>query len=120
MLKCRSFEPCSVSETRNVRGFQSAPDTKNIIFLANRLLSKKITKTGERTNGPENLYINQFINTPANDPLPRPATNDHSRSLATSVTHMPFGPVASLTWGNGVTDARTFDLDYRMTSARRL
>jgi RHS repeat-associated protein len=37
-------------------------------------------------------------------------------NLATSVTHMPFGPVASLTWGNGVTDARTFDLDYRMTS----
>jgi RHS repeat-associated protein len=37
-------------------------------------------------------------------------------NLATSVTHLPFGPVASLTWGNGVTDARTFDLDYRMTS----
>jgi RHS repeat-associated protein len=37
-------------------------------------------------------------------------------NLATSVTHMPFGPVASLTWGNGVTDVRTFDLDYRMTS----
>jgi hypothetical protein len=33
-------------------------------------------------------------------------------NLATSVTHMPFGPLASLTWGNGVTDARTFDLDY--------
>jgi RHS repeat-associated protein len=39
-------------------------------------------------------------------------------SLATSVTHMPFGPLASLTWGNGVTDARTFDLDYRMTSVK--
>lgn len=39
-------------------------------------------------------------------------------SLATSVTHMPFGPVASLTWGNAVTDARTFDLDYRMTSVK--
>jgi YD repeat-containing protein len=37
-------------------------------------------------------------------------------NLATSVTHMPFGPLLSLTWGNGVTDARTFDLDYRMTS----
>ena len=31
---------------------------------------------------------------------------------------MPFGPVASLTWGNGVTDARTFDQDYRMTSVK--
>jgi len=39
-------------------------------------------------------------------------------NLATSITHMPFGPVKSLTWGNGVTDARTFDLDYRMTSVK--
>ena len=39
-------------------------------------------------------------------------------SLATSVTHMPFGPIASLSWGNGVTDARTFDQDYRMTSVK--
>ena len=39
-------------------------------------------------------------------------------SLATSVTHMPFGPFASLSWGNGVTDARTFDQDYRMTSVK--
>jgi RHS repeat-associated protein len=39
-------------------------------------------------------------------------------TLATSVTHMPFGPLASLTWSNGVTDARTFDLDYRMTSVK--
>ncbi len=29
---------------------------------------------------------------------------------------MPFGPVKSFTYGNGVTDARTYDLDYRMTS----
>jgi RHS repeat-associated protein len=39
-------------------------------------------------------------------------------NLATSITHMPFGPVATLTYGNGVTDARTFDLDYRMTSVK--
>jgi YD repeat-containing protein len=39
-------------------------------------------------------------------------------NLATSVTHLPFGPVASLTYGNGVTDARTYDLDYRMTSVK--
>jgi RHS repeat-associated protein len=37
-------------------------------------------------------------------------------NLATSVTHMPFGPASSWTYGNGVTDTRTFDLDYRMTS----
>ena len=39
-------------------------------------------------------------------------------NLATSITHLPFGPVASLTYGNGVTDARTYDLDYRMTSVK--
>lgn len=37
-------------------------------------------------------------------------------NLASSVTHMPFGPASSWTYGNGVTDSRTFDLDYRMTS----
>jgi YD repeat-containing protein len=37
-------------------------------------------------------------------------------NLATSVTHLPFGPASSWTYGNGITDARTFDLDYRMTS----
>ena len=39
-------------------------------------------------------------------------------NLATSVTHMPFGPVASLTYGNGITDTRTYDLDYRMTGVK--
>ena len=39
-------------------------------------------------------------------------------NLATSVTHLPYGPVASFTYGNGVTDARTYDLDYRMTSVK--
>jgi len=36
-------------------------------------------------------------------------------NLATSITHLPFGPVASFTWGNGVTHATTFDNDYRQT-----
>jgi RHS repeat-associated protein len=39
-------------------------------------------------------------------------------NVATSITHLPFGPVASLTFGNGMTDARTFDLDYRMTGVK--
>ena len=36
-------------------------------------------------------------------------------TLISGVTHLPFGPVASLTWGNGVTRATTFDADYRQT-----
>ena len=39
-------------------------------------------------------------------------------NLATSILHMPFGPASGWTYGNGVTDARTFDLDYRMTSVK--
>jgi YD repeat-containing protein len=34
-------------------------------------------------------------------------------NIATLVKHMPFGPILSLTWGNGVTDTRTFDHAYR-------
>ena len=39
-------------------------------------------------------------------------------NLATSITHMPFGPVSGFTYGNSVTDTRTYDLDYRMTSVK--
>jgi YD repeat-containing protein len=36
-------------------------------------------------------------------------------SLVSSVTHLPFGPVSSLSWGNGVTHVTNFDADYRQT-----
>ena len=39
-------------------------------------------------------------------------------NLATSIAHLPFGPVSGFTYGNGVTDTRTFDLDYRMTAVQ--
>ncbi|MFZ3326176.1 MAG: DUF6531 domain-containing protein [Methylocella sp.] len=39
-------------------------------------------------------------------------------NIATSVTHMPFGPVSGFTYGNGVTDTRTYDLDYRTTAIK--
>jgi RHS repeat-associated protein len=35
--------------------------------------------------------------------------------LATAVGYQPFGPMANWTSGNGVTNTRTFDLDYRVT-----
>ena len=31
---------------------------------------------------------------------------------------MPFGPVSAFTYGNGITDTRTYDLDYRTTSIK--
>lgn len=41
-------------------------------------------------------------------------------NLATSVTHMPFGPVKSFTYGNGITETRTYDLDYRATAIKAM
>ncbi|WP_218569275.1 RHS repeat-associated core domain-containing protein [Pseudomonas sp. F(2018)] len=34
--------------------------------------------------------------------------------LATSLSYMPFGPLKSLTWANGLTLSRTYDQDYRL------
>lgn len=39
-------------------------------------------------------------------------------NVATSIAHLPYGPVSGFTYGNGVTDTRTYDLDYRATSVR--
>ncbi|MGH8321682.1 MAG: RHS repeat domain-containing protein [Gammaproteobacteria bacterium] len=32
------------------------------------------------------------------------------------ITYKPFGPITGLTYGNGLTDTRTYDQDYRLTS----
>jgi len=37
-------------------------------------------------------------------------------SIASAIAYEPFGPVTGFTFGNGVTDARTYDPDYRLTS----
>ena len=36
--------------------------------------------------------------------------------ILVNVNYRPFGPVNALTFGNGVAETRSFDLDYRMTS----
>ena len=38
-----------------------------------------------------------------------------SRPVVSGVAYQPFGPVSALTYGNGVAEARSFDLDYRLT-----
>jgi RHS repeat-associated protein len=44
------------------------------------------------------------------------ASDGHgSRVLVSGVTYLPFGPLASMTLGNGVTVSRAFDQDYRLT-----
>lgn len=37
-------------------------------------------------------------------------------TFASNITYQPFGPLKSLTWANGTTLQRTYDLDYRLTA----
>lgn len=39
-------------------------------------------------------------------------------TIATGIAWQPFGPVRALTWGNGVTDTRTYDFAYRTLTIR--
>jgi RHS repeat-associated protein len=47
--------------------------------------------------------------------MPAPRTPGGT-SVVSSITYLPFGPVSGLTYGNGIAEARSFDLDYRQTS----
>lgn len=38
------------------------------------------------------------------------------RSVVSGVTYLPFGPVSGLKFGNGITETRTYDQDYRLTN----
>ena len=41
---------------------------------------------------------------------------DEPTTFVSDVTYLPFGPLKSLTWNNGTTLQRTYDLDYRLTA----
>ncbi|MGH8332528.1 MAG: RHS repeat protein, partial [Pseudomonas sp.] len=41
---------------------------------------------------------------------------DKPIAFAQDLTYLPFGPLKSLTWNNGTTLQRTYDLDYRLTA----
>jgi RHS repeat-associated protein len=43
------------------------------------------------------------------------APGGSAQSIVSSVAYQPFGPVSALTYGNGIAEKRTFDLDYRLT-----
>ena len=42
--------------------------------------------------------------------------NGSARSVASNISYQPFGPVSGLAFGNGITEAHSFDLDYRLTN----
>ena len=37
-------------------------------------------------------------------------------TVVSAITYLPFGPTRALTYGNSLTETRTYDLDYRLTS----
>ncbi len=37
-------------------------------------------------------------------------------SVLSGISYQPFGPQNALTFGNGIAETRTFDLDYRLTA----
>jgi len=46
----------------------------------------------------------------------KPPGASSATNIATSIGYEPFGPVSSLTYGNGITGTYAFDLDYRATT----
>ncbi|WP_162882140.1 RHS repeat-associated core domain-containing protein, partial [Pseudomonas coronafaciens] len=43
------------------------------------------------------------------------AIGNKTATLASNISYLPFGPVNSLTWGNGILLSRTYDKDYQLT-----
>ncbi|QHE97013.1 RHS repeat protein [Pseudomonas syringae pv. maculicola str. ES4326] len=43
------------------------------------------------------------------------AIGNKTATLASNISYQPFGPVNSLTWGNGILLSRTYDQDYQLT-----
>jgi RHS repeat-associated protein len=46
----------------------------------------------------------------------QPQGATQSTPVLSKITYEPFGPANALTYGNGVTESRSFDLDYRLTT----
>jgi RHS repeat-associated protein len=50
----------------------------------------------------------------------QPFISGTPRMLATNVTYLPFGPIAGLLYGNGLTRTQSYNLDYRLTGIATL
>ena len=46
----------------------------------------------------------------------KPSSSGTSQTVLSSITYEPFGPVTGFSYGNSITDTRTYDGDYRMTN----
>jgi RHS repeat-associated protein len=45
----------------------------------------------------------------------QPSSNGSPQSVVSGVAYEPFGPASGLTYGNGIAETHSYDLDYRMT-----
>ena len=48
----------------------------------------------------------------------KPSGASSATTIASAITYEPFGPWNSLTYGNGIAETPTWDLDYRLTNLK--
>ncbi|WP_234779039.1 RHS repeat-associated core domain-containing protein [Pseudomonas amygdali] len=64
---------------------------------------------------PSNIGLTYLRNSAAQVTGIKLAIGSKTVTLASNISYQPFGPVSSLTWGNGVLLSRAYDQDYRLT-----
>ncbi|UMZ10637.1 RHS repeat protein [Pseudomonas sp. MPFS] len=65
---------------------------------------------------PDNVSINYSRNNAGQVTAVSFTLNGQSFPVVSGIAYVPFGPVKQLTWGNGLTLSRTYDLDYQLTA----
>jgi RHS repeat-associated protein len=64
---------------------------------------------------PSNINLTYTRNSAAQVTGVKLAIGEKTATLASNISYQPFGPVKSLTWGNGILMSRTYDQDYQLT-----
>nr|WP_234710436.1 RHS repeat-associated core domain-containing protein [Pseudomonas amygdali] len=64
---------------------------------------------------PSSINLTYTRNSAAQVTGVRLAIGNKTATLASNISYLPFGPVNSLTWGNGILLSRTYDQDYQLT-----
>ncbi|WP_240998598.1 RHS repeat-associated core domain-containing protein [Pseudomonas viridiflava] len=63
---------------------------------------------------PSNINLTYTRNSAAQITGVKLAVGSKTATLASNISYQPFGPVNSLTWGNGILLSRTYDQDYQL------
>ncbi|MGY2224927.1 RHS repeat-associated core domain-containing protein [Pseudomonas gingeri] len=65
---------------------------------------------------PDNVAVNYTRNNTGQVSAVAVTVNGTDIAVANNIAYAPFGPLKQLTWGNGLTLARTYDQDYQLTA----